>query len=151
MAKTMIKTHGFKELERALAEELPKATAKNVLRRSATEVMQNRIESRARELAPKERGKLADGIVTKPVRAKRVSRTQYASQSGVAVATGPTGRPEGGNASWQEHGTANMPANPYMRSAVDAEGEAVIDDIREVLTAQIEKAKARIARKAKGK
>lgn len=147
MAKTMIKTHGFRELERALSE-LPKATGKNVLRRAANEAMQ-RVETRAKELAPKDSGDLADGITTKPVKAKRVSRTRYASQSGVAVATGPTGRrQEGGYAGWQEFGTVAMPARPYMRPAADAEAEAVIDDVREVLAAQIAKAAARIARKA---
>lgn len=147
MAKVTIQTHGFKELERALAEELPKATAKNVLRRSATNAMKL-IEDRARGLAPVERGRLRDGIVTKPTKAKRVSRTRFASSSGVEVATGPTGRPEGGNASWQEFGTVKMAAHPYMRPAADAEGHNVIDIVRTELALQIDKAKARIARKA---
>lgn len=150
--KVTIKTVGFRELEKALANDLPRATAKNTLRRSAVNVMKSRIESRARQLAPKERGQLADGIATKPTKAQRTSRTRYASQSGVSVSTGPTGRPEGGNAAWQEEGTVNMPANPYMRPAADSQGEAVINDIRDELATQIGKAKARIARKlAKGK
>jgi HK97 gp10 family phage protein len=137
----------FDELERALAEELPKATAKNVLRKSMIEAMK-RIEDRARELAPAEDGQLWDSITTKVARSKRVSRTQYAQSSGVTVETGPTGRPEGGNAAWQEYGTVNMPANPFMRPASDSESQNVVDDVITVLTEQVEKAKARIARKA---
>lgn len=150
--KVTVKTTGFKELEAALANDLPRATAKNTTRRAMINVMRSRIEARARELAPKERGQLADGIATKPAKAARASRTRYESSSTISVATGPTGRPEGGNAAWQEEGTVNMPANPYMRPAVDSEGEAVIADLRDELAAQIEKAKGRIARKlARGK
>jgi HK97 gp10 family phage protein len=151
MVKVTVQTHGFKELEAVLVNDLPKTTAKNVLKRAAIEAMK-RIEARAQELAPKDDGTLADSITTKPVKAQRTSRTRYASQSGVTVATGPTGRPEGGNAAWQEFGTVNMPANPFMRPAADSESGAVIDDVRAALVAQIDKAKARIARKlAKGK
>lgn len=146
--KTTFKLTGFKELEKALAEELPKATAKNVLRRSGIAVMERRIEARARELAPRERGELQDGITTKAVRAKRQRGGRYERSSGVEIATGPTGNPKGGNAAWQEDGTVNMPANPYMRPAADAEGENVIGDVREELAARIDKAKARIAKRA---
>lgn len=148
MSKTTFKMTGFKELERALAEELPKATAKAVLRRTGVSVMQRRIEQPARARAPRERGDLADGIVTKPVRAKRQRGGRYERASGVEIQTGPTGNPKGGNPAWQEDGTVNMPANPYMRPTIDAEAENVIADIRNVLAEQIEKAKARIARKA---
>lgn len=138
---------GFAELERALAEDLPKATARNVLRRAGVATMQERIEGPARARAPRKRGDLADGIVTKPVRAKRQRGGRYERSSGVEIETGPTGNPEGGNASWQENGTVNMAANPYMRPTVDAEGERVIDDVRKVLAEQINKAKARIAKR----
>lgn len=154
MATVNYKLIGFEELERALVEELPKATAKNVLRRAGINAMK-RIENRAKQLAPRDDGALAASITTKPVKAKRASRTKYEAQSGVTIATGPTSRrPDspGGNAAWQEHGTVKMPANPYMRPSADSEGPAVINDIREELAIQIGKAKTRIARKAaKGK
>lgn len=142
-----IRISGFRELERALAEELPKATAKNVLKRTAINAMA-RIEDRARQLVPVDDGDLKKSIATKPVKAKRVSRTRYASSSGVEVATGPTGRQEGGNAAWQEFGTVKQAAQPYMRPAADSEAENVIAEVRDELAAQIEKAKARIAKKA---
>lgn len=143
---------GFRELERALAEELPKATARNVLRRTAINAM-GRIEDRAKQLAPKDSGDLADSITTKTAKAARQQGSvRFARSSGVSVNTGPTGRPEGGKGAYQEFGTVKAPAQPYMRPAVDAEGQNVINDVREELTLQIEKAKARIAKKAaKGK
>lgn len=144
-----VKLSGFRELEQALAEELPKATAKNVLRRSAIAAMQ-RIEGRAEQLAPRRKGKLVASVTTKPAKAKRVSRTRFARSSGVEVWTGPIGKNEAGsgNPAWQEFGTVKMPPHPYMRPAADAEGGNVIAEIRQALTEQIAKAKARIAKKA---
>ena len=140
---------GFRELERALAEELPKATAKSVLRRTAVNSME-RVKTGMEQRAPNLKGKLAGGIKTKAAKAERVPGTKrYAKQSGVSYNTGPTtGPPEGGNPSWQENGTVNMPANPYARPTADAEGENVIADVRGELTKQITAAKSRIARKA---
>lgn len=147
-----VKLTGFRELERALAEELPKATARNVLRRTAIGAM-DRLKSRAQQLAPVGDGTLRDSITTKQAKAKRSKGSvKFDRSSGVEVLTGPTGREEGGYAAFQEFGTVNMPANPYMRPAADAEGQAVVEQVRDELAAQIEKAKERIARKAaKGK
>jgi HK97 gp10 family phage protein len=142
-----IQLRGFSELERALKDELPKATSKNILRRTALNAMKP-IEERAKELAPKDDGTLAASITTKVVKAKRVSRTKFASSDGVTVATGPTGRPEGGNAAWQEFGTVKQAAQPYMRPAGDYESDAALDIVRDELAAQIDKARKRIARKA---
>lgn len=139
-------TQGFANLERELLE-LPKvATAKNVTRRAAITAMK-RVEVRAKQMAPKDEGDLADSITTKPVKAKRESRTRFAASNDVSVATGPTGRQEGGNPAWQEFGTVKQAAQPYMRPAADAESENVINDFGRELAVQIEKAKARIARK----
>lgn len=144
--KLKFEAKGFKELEQALVSELPKATAKSVLRRTAINAMKH-IEARAKQLAPRDEGDLAESITTKNVKAVRVSRTRYAASKGVAVATGPTGREEGGNAAWQEFGTVNMAAQPFMRPAADGESKTVIDDVRTELTSQIEKARKRIASK----
>lgn len=141
------KLEGFQELEKALLEELPRATAKNTSRRAMIEAMKP-VEQRAKELAPHDDGQLRDSITTKAVKAKRVSRTRYASSNIIEVATGPTGREEGGNAAWQEFGTVKQPPVGYMRAAADLEAEEVVDRLRHHLTAQVEKAKARIARKA---
>ena len=137
-----IEMKGFRELERALAEELPKATAKNTLRRSGRLAM-GRIEDRAKELVREDTGETGDSITTKSVRASR-----FATHRGVAVETGPTGRQEGGTGARLEFGSAQHPAYPFMRPAADSEGMAVIMDVRENLTTQVQKAKDRIARKA---
>ncbi|MFN6934936.1 MAG: HK97 gp10 family phage protein, partial [Tsuneonella sp.] len=97
-----IKLEGFRELERALAEELPKATARNVLRRTAINAM-GRVEARAKQLAPVDDGRLRDSITTKAVTAKRQrGSVRYATSSGIEVQTGPTGRQEGGVGAFQE-------------------------------------------------
>lgn len=143
-----VKLEGFRELERALAEDMPKAAAKSTLRRAGIRSMK-RLEEAARRYAPKQRGELAGGITTKVVKAKRqAGSAKFARSEGIEVETGPTGRPEGGNAAWQEFGTVKMSAQPYMRPAADAELPHVAEQVREELRLQIEKTKKRIARKA---
>lgn len=141
------KAEGFRELERALAEELPKATARAVLLRTAKASME-RVRTGMEQRAPRDSGNLAGSMKTQPVKAKRSSRTRFARSSGVSINTGPTGRQEGGNAAWQEFGTVNEPAQPYARPTADAEGMNVLNDVRAELTKQIDGAKARIAKRA---
>lgn len=156
MAKP-IKLTGFRELERALAEELPKTTAKGVLRRTATKSMK-RIEDGMASRAPydpqdrDEDGRhLNETMTTQVVKARRRRGSKrFDAASGVEVLTGPapTGKRARRNASWQENGTVKMAAQPYARPTADAEGLNVIDDVKEILTVEIEKSKARIRRKA---
>lgn len=142
-----IKIEGFRELERALAEDLPRATARNTLRRTAVNSMA-RIERAAKSKVPVDDGTLRDSITTKNAKAQRqAGSVKFARSTGVEVMTGPTGRQEGGYGAFQEFGTVKMAANPFMRPAADTEGQNVIDEVRDELAAQIEKAKARIARK----
>lgn len=147
--KINLAAKGFAELERALAEELPKVTAQRTLTASATKAMK-RIENRMTELAPEDEGDLKRSMKTAKVKAKRQRGGRYARSTGVEIQTGPapTGKINRANAGWQEEGTVNMRANPYARPAIDAEGPHVIAEVREVLKDKIEKAKARIARKA---
>lgn len=156
MSKSVkLKLSGFRELERALAEELPKATAKNVLKRTALAAMKP-IEDGAKARAPVHTEghsgsvHLKDYIETQPVKATRISRTRYAKSSGVSVNTGPAA-PDRYNrriAGWQEFGTVNAPAQPYMRPTASAEAQTVINNVRQDLTDRISAAKARIAKKA---
>lgn len=148
MTKVTFQMAGMRELQRALADELPRAVAKNVLKRSGIAVMRKHIEGPAKARAPRDRGRLADGIDTQPVKAKRGAGGRYARSDTIEIATGPTGRPEGGNASWQENGTVDSPAQPYMRPTADEGGPLVIADIRDEMASQIDKSRARIARKA---
>lgn len=144
-----VRLTGFRELDRGLAEELPKATAKSVLRRTAVKSME-RVRTGMEDRAPKDKRKLAGGMKTKNAKPERIPGTKrYKKQNGVSVNTGPTTGPqEGGNPAWQENGTVNMPAHPFARPTADAEGMNVINDVRAELTKQIDAAKKRIARKA---
>lgn len=156
-----VQLKGFRELERALAEELPKATARNVLARTATNSIE-RIRVRMGQLAPRDANDrdgdgnhLADTMKTQPVTAKRArGSVKFDRSSGVAVMTGPApvGKRARANAGWQEDGTVKMTPQSYARPAADAEGQNVINEVRDELALQANKAKARIARKAaKGK
>lgn len=147
--KTTFKTKGFAELERALAEDLPRATAKNVLTRTGKNAMK-RIERKMSELAPKAEGTLSESMKTEKVKARRMRGGRYARSTGVEIQTGPApAKPiDRANASWQEDGTVNMPPNPYARPAADIEGRNVVKEVRDTLAEEINKAKARIAKKA---
>jgi len=157
MARSTFRLTGFKELERALAEELPKATARGALLRTAKKVMKP-IETGMAERAPfDENDRDDDGnhlnetMKTQTVTAKRArGSVQFDRSTGVAVMTGPApvGKRARANAGWQENGTAKMPANPYARPTADAEGENVIHSVRDELAAEIDKTKTRIARRA---
>ena len=147
---------GFKELERVLAEELPKATARNVLNRTAKAALEP-VVSRMAELAPYDPNDrdgdgnhLRDTMRTQAAKARLARAMGTDRRSGVVMLAGPApvGRRARANAGWQERGTVKMAANPYSRTAADSESDKVIDIVREELAAQIEKAKARMARKA---
>lgn len=148
---------GFKELERALKEELPRATAKNALWRAATNAMK-RVEEGMAQKAPYDANDrdgdgnhLRDTMKTERVKATRQQGSvRFDSRNGVEVRTGPApkGKRARANAGWQEHGTVKQAAHPYARPTADAEQANVIDDVRDELTVQIGKAKARIAKRA---
>lgn len=156
MARQTFKIEGFRELERALVEDLPKATARNILNRTAEKSMK-RIENKMAQLAPYDPddrdgdGKhLNETMKTQRVTAKRArGQAKFDRSTGVQVMTGPA--PEGkrarANAGWQEDGTVEMSPNAYARPAADSEGEATVRRVRDTLAEEINKAKARIARK----
>lgn len=146
---------GFDGLEAALVEieQLSGRTVsgKNAVRRGMRKAM-GRIEARAKQLAPVEEGDLRESITTKNAKAQRERGSKrFKRQTGVEVLTGPTGREEGGNAAWQEFGTVKMSANPYMRPAADAEGQAVVDEVVEIIGAEVRKTAARARKKAESK
>ena len=142
---------GFKELEKSLLE-LEKISGKTTggkasLRRSLTKAMQP-LEQRAKDLAPKDTGDLADSITTKKTKAVRISRTEFAKASGVEVSTGPTGKQEGGVGAWKEFGTVKEAADPFMRPAMDSEAHKVLVNVRDLTKADLDKAIVRAKRKA---
>ncbi len=155
-----VRLSGWAELEKALAEELPKATARNALTRAGMQAMEP-IRTRMAELAPydpndrDEDGKhLKDTMRSQAAKAKLARRMGTARNAGVIILTGPApvGKRARQNAGWQERGTVKMAANAYARPAIDGQSEAVMARVKQALAEQIDKAKARIAKKAlKGK
>lgn len=142
---TFVKVDGLREVKAAL-RELPKATGKNVLRR----VLIRRAEpvaERARQLAPVDTGQLRDSIVVSTKLGKRQRRGHSKQdRDDVDVFVGPG--PAGFYGWMQEFGTARVAARPFMRPAWDAEKAGVLSGIADDLRKEIEKAAARLARKA---
>jgi hypothetical protein len=147
---------GFKELERALAEELPKATARNVLNRTAIEAMEP-VRLKMAELAPYDpldrdgNGEhLRDTMRTQVATAKLARKLGTERSAGVVVITGPApaGKRARANAGWQELGTVKMGPNAYARPAADSEGDKVIQSLERILGAQLAAALERIKRSA---
>lgn len=147
---------GFRELERALVNELPKATARNTMRRAATESMEP-MRERMGQLAPFDPNDrdgngqhLRETMRTQTATARVAREIGTSRDAGVVVLTGPApvGKRARANAGWQEYGTVKMGAKSYARVAADTEAPVVFSRIKDALTKEIEKAKKRIARKA---
>lgn len=167
MAFEPVRIEGLKELEFALSE-LPRATARNVLLRALKNAAQPIVDE-AKRLVPVATGRLRDSIIVQArtrnltglrefgqtlreggTRAEAVSVLRAARRAGgsegsrAEVNVGPTSP----HAHWIEFGTVQMGAQPYMRPAFEStKGEALLS-IKKELAAEIEKARARLARKA---
>lgn len=143
MGRTVVKVEGLKELETAL-KELPRATAKNVMKRVLIQAGQP-VADQAESLAPVKTGKLQRAIDI----GSRLTRRQKSSnpkQSAVEVYIG-VGRslPQG---VFQEFGTSHNAPQPFMRPAWDALGNTVLQSIKDLTWAEIKKAADRASRKA---
>lgn len=162
---TTVKTEGFKELERALAE-LPRATAKNVSRRALMRAGQP-VADKARELVAVDSGGLRDSIVVstrttgKPgasefaavmraggTRKEAGAAMRSAAGGGRSVVTVYIGAGQLPHAHLVEFGSINNSPHPYLRPAWDEGKQQVLDDIRAFMGEEIEKAAQRAARKA---
>lgn len=169
MRKT-IKVEGLKELEKAL-HELPRATGGNVLKRAILIPAQAFAEE-ARKAAPKDTGLLRQEIKPSKPRiisagkaafaaamssgASRVEAGQAARDANRAaggagrhavVEVGPTAKRSRVGA-FQEFGTAHHKAQPFMRPTWARMGNILIDMVATTLKEEIEKARARVAKKA---
>lgn len=137
-----VKFEGGRELAQAL-EQLPKATARNTIRRALKKAAQP-IEKAAEDHAPVLTGRLKLSIVsgTQLTRSqKRMAKkeTTYFSEIHVGTASGH-GVP-------QEFGTFKDTAHPFMRPAWDANKDQALTLIGKELWSEIEKSAARRARK----
>jgi len=170
MAKKTFRVEGLRELDDALSE-LPKATGKNVLKRALIKAAEP-IASTARSLAPiGPTGKLHINIIASAKFKNTTGNAEYhaamsagfgrdiaaealrsarraagGGESFAEIAVGPTNQVFYGM--FQEFGTVHHGPKPFMRPAWDSHKMDVFNSIKNDLAEEIEKARARIARKA---
>ena len=132
-----VRVEGLRELDQALTE-LPRATARNVLKRAGMRALEPVVTEAAR-LAPELFGDLKDSVAVSDRRPRR-----HRKQSDVEVFGGPGPYPQ---AHLQEFGTQHHAAQPFMRPAWDSKKRAVLDSVKDDLADEIGLAAARLARK----
>jgi len=144
MARRRTKVEGLRELEAAL-RELPKATGKNVLRRTVKKAAAP-TEAVAEALAPKLTGTLERNISTGTKLTRRQAKMvrKANSKSSVELHVG-TADPAG---IATEFGNEHQSAEPWMRPAWDQTKDGALSSISTDLGDEIEKARARLSRKA---
>lgn len=141
------KLSGFRELEKKLAVDLPKATARNVLRRVSKGALEPMADVAAQK-APERTGRLAYSITVSEDRTRRVRRFSLRRINGVQMAMGPaTGVGATYYASFDEFGTVDTPAFGYMRYAWDTGQMSALEYVQDNLWREIDKAVGRIAKK----
>jgi len=146
-----VKVTGLREVEKALAD-LPKSTGKNVLRR----VLKKRAQPTADAMsagAPRLSGQLSDSAAVGTKLTKRqasLHRKMFKSdKAAVEMFVGMGGLAQ---ATQQEFGNEHHGPQPFARPAWDATKGAMLDGIADDLWTEINKAAARLAKKAaKGK
>ncbi|WP_426043698.1 hypothetical protein [Caulobacter sp. DWR3-1-2] len=144
-----VEAEGFRDLDNALGE-LPKATAKNAMRRAAVEALKpmaqdyaTRLESVGAVLS----GTLRDSAMagTKLSRRQAALNRNAEGKSYVEAYMGPGALAQ---ATQDEFGNAHQAPRPTLRQTWDAGWRDLLERVRVALAAQIEKAVTRIARKA---
>lgn len=161
MTSRGVRVEGLRELDRALGE-LPKATARNVLLRALGKAAEP-MHSHAKSLAPV-RDDDRD-VYFGPDGARKLRRpgtTKHLVQAGTRLTPRQRSqaRKEGKAfaeyyvgtrdraARFPEFGTAEMPAQPFLRPAWDANKQRALDIFRTELGGEISKAANRLARRA---
>ena len=142
--KQRVRVEGLKELDAAL-KQLPKATAKAVLRRVATKALKPFDEAWRRN-APRLTGALEEsgGIGTKlTTRQARLNRKRN-DKAFVEVFAGPNDPA----AIQDEFGNTNQAAQPFVRPAWDATKNQALEIVKTELGGEIEKTAKRAARRA---
>lgn len=149
--KTTVQTEGFAELDKTLAE-MPKATAKNVMRRTLRKVAQPMADTmKAKAPDDPETGgndlRSSIGVGTQLSKRQRgLHRKMFKDDKAsveVFVGAGPVP-----HAHLQEFGTINHGPQPYGRPAWDQHKGELIPAIGKEMWAEIEAAAKRQARKA---
>lgn len=137
----VVTVEGLKELEKALAE-LPRATGKNVARRTLRKAGEPIAEAGARN-APRDEGHLQEsyGVGTKLTRRQR---RQHRRRDPIEVFVGPNDPA----AIQTEFGNEHQSAHPHLRPAWDSESRTALNIVKSELGNEIEKAAKRLERKA---
>lgn len=142
MVVQIVKVEGLSDLEEALSE-LTKATAKNVLKRvliKAGQPIARGAESAARRLSGKL--KRSFGVTDK---LSRRQKSQNQKKSDVEVYAGPGALVQ---AITEEFGTSSQAPHPTLRPSWDSNKMKALGSLKDDLAEEIEKARARAARKA---
>lgn len=140
-----VTVEGLAETAEAL-DEFSKATSANILRRVLIAAGEP-IAAEARALAPVKTGALEISISVVPAQPSKMTRTgrgnyDKQSQVEVLVEAGPVVQ-----SITQEFGTSVNPAHPFMRPAWASQRLNALKIVADQLGAEIEKARARAARK----
>lgn len=139
--RVTVKVEGLSDLLDGL-EELPKATSTNVLKRALMNAADPILET-AKSLAPRLSGALEKSIAVGSKLSRR-QKSLHTKQTKVEVFVGPAALVQ---AITQEFGTVNQPPQSFMRPAWAQNKRKVLESIRDEIADEIEKARARIARK----
>jgi HK97 gp10 family phage protein len=143
---TTVRVDGLRELDAALGE-LPKATAKNTMRRVLRKVAEP-MAADMKAMAPVDEGDLRDGIGVGTKLTRRQSamhRKMFGSdKASVEMFVGAGGHPQ---AHLREFGSDGHAPKPFARPAWDAHQRPMLESIKADLWAEIAKAAARQARK----
>lgn len=141
-----VRVSGLKELDKALSE-LPKATAKSVLRRIAIRSLAPVIAT-AKTLVPVDDGDLRDSLKVTTKLSKRQQRIQRkAVAEGKAFVEMFAGAAALPHAHLVEFGTEKMAAQPFLRPAWDQNKAGVLEFIATELGDEITKAAGRVAKR----
>lgn len=156
-----MKISGIDGVLEALAE-LKKATAKNVVKRAVIEAAQPMADD-AKAKAPRDEGDLAEGIsVTPQIVAAQAQYSRKPGKEEVRAFVGPNYKPgapgyaphahlvefgTGPRTTKDGRSTGQMPAQPFLRPAFDANKQVFIDRVGAALWAEIDKVRKRMARK----
>jgi HK97 gp10 family phage protein len=147
-----VRLSGFRELDKALGE-LSKATGTRVLQRAGAKAMQPMADLAA-SLAPNDPQTppldLASSIVvSRRANAGRGGLQDFERGARATIHVGPSvALPRYARAIVQEFGSKAQSPQPYMRPAFEQDGSAVIDRLKPLIKAEIDKVVARAAARA---
>lgn len=145
MAAVTVKVEGLRELDHALSE-LPKATARNTLQRVLKKGAQ-KVQAAWEPKIPVLTGHLKRSVIVGPSSKLSPRQKKDAKKEGKYFAEMHVGTADPAG-QFNEFGTVHMAAQPSGRPAWDETQSAVLEGIASDLGEEIEKASARLARKA---